>query len=157
VSYTHFKKQGKEKRDVSSKTNLAFFNAYIELDKICADRLGVKQNGVSTYINKLVDMRFAPGRSDILPKLIRYRNCRNKIAHETGAMMEGGEISKYDVRWIRRFTRTVAMHADPVSRYERKALRYNIWRKFCAAIIGAIIAVVGVGVYYLLDYLQVFG
>ena len=141
---------------MSNKTNLAFFNAYIELDKTCADRMGVKQGGVSAYINKLVDMRFAPGRSDILPKLIKYRNCRNKIAHEMNAMMDSGEITKYDVRWIQRFSRSVAMRSDPVSKYERRAFWYSLWRKFFAAIIGAVIAVVGVAGYYLLDYLNLF-
>lgn len=141
---------------MSSKTNLAFFNAYIELDKICSDRMGVRQGGVTAYINKLVDMRFAPGRSEVLPKLIRCRNCRNQIAHEMNAIMDAGEVTKYDVKWIRRFARSVSMRTDPVSRYERKALHYAIWRKFFAAIIGAVIAVVGVGLYYLLDYLNLF-
>lgn len=128
----------------------------MQLDKTCADRLGVKQNGVSTYMNRLVDMRFAPGRSEILPRLIKYRNFRNKIAHESGAMMESGEVTKADIRWVRRFTRSVANKTDPVSRYERKAFRYSVWRKFRAAIIGAVIAFVGVGIYYLLDFLQIF-
>ena len=141
---------------MSRKINEKFLSAYIELDKACAARLGIERNGVSTYINKLVDMRFAPGRSEVLPKLIRCRNCRNQIAHEMNAIMDAGEVTKYDVKWIRRFARSVSMRTDPVSRYERKALHYAIWRKFFAAIIGAVIAVVGVGLYYLLDYLQIF-
>ncbi len=139
---------------MSNKTNLSFFNAYIQLDKTCADRLGIKQNGVSTYMNRLADMRFAPGRNEVLPRLIKYRNLRNKIAHETGAMMETGNVTKADVRWIRSFTRSVANKTDPVSKYERKAVRYSIWRKLRAGVIGALIAVAGVVVYYLVDFLM---
>lgn len=140
---------------MSNKTNLSFFNAYIQLDKTCADRLGIKQNGLSTYMNKLVDMRFAPGRSEVLPRLIKYRNCRNKIAHEMNAMSDAGDVTKSDIRWIRKFTKSVANRTDPVSRYERKAVRYSIWRKLRAGFIGAAIAVVGVGIYYLLQFLQI--
>lgn len=140
---------------MSNKLNLSFFNAYIQLDKTCADRLGIKQNGVSSYINKLVEMRFAPGRSDILPKLIRYRNYRNKIAHELDALSNTDEITKADLRWVRNFNKVVARKADPVSRYERKAIRYAIWRKCRAALIGAGIAALGVGAYYLLEFLNV--
>ena len=140
---------------MSSRLNLAFFNAYIELDKICAERLGVRQNGVSSYINRLVDLRFAPGRNEVLSNLIKYRNCRNAIAHEVNAMHDISEITKADVRWINSFARSVSHRADPVSRYERKAIRYSIWRKFQAGFIGAIIAVVGVALYYLLKYLQI--
>ncbi len=140
---------------MSNKTNLSFFNAYIQLDKTCADRLGIKQNGLSTYMNKLVDMRFAPGRSEVLPRLIKYRNYRNKIAHEMNAMSDAGDVTKSDIRWIRKFTKSVAKKKDPVSRYERKAVFYSILRKLRAVIIGAVIAVVGVGIYYLLQFLQI--
>ncbi len=140
---------------MSNKVNLSFFNAYIALDKICADRLGVKQNGVSSYINRLVDLRFAPGRSEVLPRLIKYRNCRNSIAHEMNAMRDCDELTKADVKWINKFARTVSRRADPVSKYERKAGFYSIWRKVRAALIGAIIAIVGVAIYFLLQFLQI--
>lgn len=140
---------------MSNKVNLSFFNAYIALDKICADRLGVKQNGVSSYINRLVDLRFAPGRSEVLPRLIKYRNCRNSIAHEMNAIRDCDEITKSDIKWINRFARTVSRRADPVAKYERKAGFYSLWRKVRAALIGAIIAVVGVAIYFLLQFLQI--
>ncbi len=140
---------------MSNKVNLSFFNAYIELDKTCADRMGVKHNGVSSYINRLVDLRFAPGRSETLPKLIKYRNSRNNIAHEINAIRDSVDITKADVKWIQKFNRAVAHRSDPVSRYERKAGFYAAWRKVRAGLIGALIAVVGVGIYFLLDFLQI--
>lgn len=122
---------------MSNRTNMTFFKAYIELDNACAARLGVDKHGVSAYINRLVEMRFAQGRSELLPKLIKYRNFRNTIAHEEGAMKGLDGITKADIQWINRFTRLVNRKKDPVSQYERKAHRYTLWRKFRIAIIIA--------------------
>ena len=139
---------------MSNKTNLSFFNAYIELDKTCAGRLGVKQNGVSSYINKLVEMRFAPNRSEVLPKLIKFRNYRKTMAHEVNAMRDSSEISKSDVKWIIRFTKQVARKADPVSKYERMSGFYSFFRKVRAVVIAAILAGGAFSIYYLLEYFQ---
>ena len=122
---------------MGTKTNMSFFKAYIELDKACAARLGIERNGVSTYISKLVDMRFAPGRSEVLPKLIKYRNFRNTIAHEENAMKEMDTVSKSDIQWVNYFTKCVNKKVDPISRYENKARRYAFWKKFKIAIIAA--------------------
>ena len=69
-------------------------------------------------------------------------------------MMDAGEVTKADVKWLHRFAKSVALKTDPVSRYERKATHYAIWRKFRAALIGAIIAVAGVAAYYLINFLS---
>lgn len=114
---------------MSNKINMSFFNAYIELDKICAQSLGVKRGGVNTYINRLVELRFAPGRNDVLPRLLNYRKLRNIIAHEENSFVEVKEITKKDVQWINRFAKSVARKRDPVSKYNRKARRYSIWKK----------------------------
>jgi hypothetical protein len=114
---------------MASKINLSFFNAYLELDKICAQRFDISKGGVSAYIGRLVELRFAPERSEVLPKLIQYRNMRNVIAHEPDALSDLGEITKDDIRWINNFARSITYKRDPVSRYERKAKRYAIWRK----------------------------
>lgn len=116
---------------------MTFFKAYIELDNACAARLGVDKHGVSAYINRLVEMRFAKGRSETLPKLIKYRNYRNAIAHEADAMKELDSISKSDIQWLNRFTKLISKRRDPVSLYENKARRYMFWRKFRIAIIIA--------------------
>lgn len=121
---------------MGTKTNMSFFKAYIELDKACAARLGIEHHGVSTYISRLVDMRFAPGRSEVLPKLIKYRNCRNTIAHEENAMKEMDAITLADIKWLNRFTKSIRRKADPISRYESKAQRYLIWRRFKIAFIA---------------------
>ena len=107
-----------------NKTNVSFLTAYIELDKACCRRFSIQSGGVSTYINKLVQERFVPEREEILPRLIRYRNARNKLAHEDGALRGFTEIEKSDLKWIQNFTKTVSKKKDPISLYEGRADRY---------------------------------
>ena len=127
---------------MGNKTNLSFFNAYLELDKACAKKLDIKRNGVSEYIGRLVDLRFAPERGEVLPKLIQYRKIRNVLAHEEGALSELSEITKSDIQWITKFTKSVGKGSDPVSLYEKKAKRYAIWRKAKIVIIAVASALV---------------
>ena len=121
---------------MSSKINMSFFNAYLELDKVCAQRLDISRGGVSAYIGRLVEYRFAPDRNEVLPKLIKYRNYRNTIAHEENAMADLSEITKADIQWLNRFSKSVAGKRDPVSRYERKARRFAVWKKIRFVLIG---------------------
>ena len=132
---------------MGNKLNMSFFNAYLELDKICAQKLEISRGGVSAYIDKLVELRFAPDRSEVLPKLIEYRKYRNIIAHEENAFSKLDEITKSDIQWINRFARSVSGRRDPVSRYERKARRFAIWRKIRAVLIAVLaIAIIAAGV-----------
>lgn len=135
---------------MSSKINMSFFKAYLELDKICAERLGVERNGVTAYINSLVELRFAPDRSEVLPRLIKYRKARNIIAHEDRAFDQLDGLNKADVKWINKFAKQVSRKLDPVSRYERKARRYAIWKKVrVILIILLVLGVIGLGYYAL--------
>ena len=129
----------------TNKINLAFFNAYLELDKICAQHLGISKSGVTAYINNLVDCRYAPDRNDVLRKLIKYRKIRNILAHEAVAMTELNEITKEDIKWVNQFCKTVEKKKDPISRYERKLKRYEIWRKVRVILIILGIVAVAVG------------
>ena len=107
-----------------NKTNVSFLNAYIELDKACCHRFGIKSGGVSMYINKLVQERMVPEREEVLPRLIRYRNLRNKLAHESNALNDVNEIEKSDLKWMLSFTRTVSRKKDPIALYENQTQRY---------------------------------
>ena len=136
---------------MSNKINLAFFNAYLELDKACAKALGISKSGVTSYINCLVESRYAPDRNDVLRKLIKYRKFRNIIAHEAGAMSEFNEITKEDIKWVNKFASKMTKKQDPISRYELKLKMDKIWRRIviigsivagAAAVIGIIIAIV---------------
>lgn len=140
---------------MANKLNMSFFKAYIELDKACADRLGVERNGVSAYINSLVELRFAPDRSEVLPKLIEYRKIRNVIAHEDGAMDSLDQLSKADIKWLNRFTKSVSAKRDPVSRYERKARRYAIWRKVKGVLIILLVLGLAAAALFILKNLEI--
>lgn len=140
---------------MANKINMSFFKAYIDLDKACADRLGVDRNGVSTYINSLVEMRFAPDRSEVLPRLIKYRKARNIIAHEQNAMDELDELTKSDIQWLNRFAKSVSHKRDPISRYERKARRYAIWKKVKGVLIILFALALVAGGAYILKMLEI--
>lgn len=133
--------------------NEAFLSAYMELDKDCCEKFGVTTGGVTEYINRLNNARFAPGRDDVLPRLVRYRNLRNKFAHEVGAVRRVDEITKVDVNWLRAFDRDVVKKRDPISSYLRKARKFarrrKLRRKLYLAAAG-IIVILAVVVYFLL-------
>lgn len=133
-----------------SRTNMSFFKSYIDLDKVCAEKLGVERNGVSAYINKLVEMRFAPDRSEVLPRLIKYRKMRNIIAHEDGAIDKLDEIAKSDIQWLNRFAKKVSGKRDPISRYERKARRYAIWKTVKSILIVLLLVVIVICIYQII-------
>jgi len=120
-----------ERRSVmKNKINVTFLNAYIELDNLCSQKFGVKHGGVTEYINRLIKARFAPGRDDVLPKLVGYRNLRNRLVHETGELSSGDQLTRDDVKWLTRFTSLVAKKKDPISVYLRKARSYLRMRGF---------------------------
>ena len=131
---------------MSNKTHLAFFNAYLELDKACATALGISKSGVTSYINCLVESRYAPDRNEVLRKLIKYRKFRNIIAHEAGAMSEFNEITKEDIKWVNKFASKMTRKQDPISRYERKLKMEEIWRKIVliGSIVAGAVAVIGI-------------
>ena len=135
---------------MANKINMTFFKSYIELDKACAERLGVARGGVSAYIDRLVDLRFAPDRSEVLPELIKYRKIRNVIAHEDGALDNHDELTKSDVKWVNNFAKSVKKKHDPVSRYERMAARYALWRKVRVVLIALLVVAIAVGAYIIL-------
>ena len=140
---------------MGSKINMSFFKAYIDLDKVCADRLGVDRNGVSAYINSLVEMRFAPDRSEVLPRLIKYRKSRNIIAHEQNAMDELDELTKSDIQWLNHFAKSVSHKRDPISRYERKARNYAIWNKVKIILVILLVLAAVAGGAYVLKLLEI--
>ncbi len=106
----------------NNKINGKFLSAYISLDKAAAKKLDTK-SGVTEYINKLTNMRFAPGRDEILPRLIKYRKIRNRIAHEPGAMSEINDLSQKDISWLKKLEKNILRVSDPVSKYLRAAGR----------------------------------
>ncbi len=109
---------------MSRKINEKFLNAFLELDKLCCEKFGVAANGVTEYINRLNNARFAENRDEVLPRLVRYRNLRNRFAHEPMAIRKCDDISKDDNKWIVSFKKDVKKKKDPYFKYLSKARRY---------------------------------
>lgn len=138
---------------MSSKHNSAFLNLYIELDKICCHKFGIVTGGITEYVNRLINARYAPDREQVLPRLVRYRNIRNRIAHEAGALQSIDELNKSDVRWLGEFIKDIEKKRDPISLYLRKARKYAKRRKARKRLFAilAVLAALGiaVGAYFL--------
>ena len=112
------------------KLNEKFVNNFIELDTLCCEKFGVASNGVTEYINRLNNARFAPNRDEVLPTLVKYRNLRNRFAHEPQALRKGDDIAKADVKWVAKFKKSVKKKKDSISKYLKKARRFARRRRF---------------------------
>lgn len=110
--------------------NEKYLDEYALLDKSCAEKFDVPTGGVTEYINRLNNARFAPDRDSVLTSLIRYRTLRNSLIHDPAAMKRQGEVRKDDVSWLRAFRRILLRKKDPISRYLKKAKRFVRMRKF---------------------------
>jgi hypothetical protein len=128
---------------VSKKSNENFLNTFLELDKLCCEKFGIISGGVTEYITRLNNARFAPNRDEVLPRLNRYRNLRNRFAHEPGAIKKTEDISKDDIKWLSRFRKDVQKKRDPISKYLRKARRYAMRKKIKKILIiaGVVLAI----------------
>lgn len=132
---------------MGKRLNHSFLEIYKQLDRDCCEKFGVATGGVTEYINRLNNARFAPDRDDVLPRLVRYRNIRNKFAHDVGSIRKSDELSKHDLKWLRGFNRAIAKKRDPISVYFRKARRYARRRKlYRALIVCAFLLVVALAV-----------
>lgn len=136
------------------KINEAFLAGYVELDRDCCEKFGVSTGGVTEYINRLNNARFAPGRDDVLPRLVRYRNIRNRFAHELSALRKTDEVTKVDVKWLRTFNKALIRKKDPISLYLRKArkfVRRRRLRRWAYFILFDIIAGLAIALYFALS------
>ena len=118
------RKEGWVMAAMGKRINEKFLSCYMSLDKICCEKFGIATGGVTEYINRLNNARFAPGRDDVLPRLVRYRNLRNKFAHEVGALRRVDELAKVDIKWLKSFERDLSKKRDPISVYLKKARRH---------------------------------
>ena len=62
---------------MSKRINEKFLKVFSELDRLCCEKFGVSTGGVTEYITRLNNARYAPDREQTLPRLVRYRNIRN--------------------------------------------------------------------------------
>ncbi len=137
---------------MGKRLNESFLNIYLELDHLCCEKFGITSGGITEYITRLNNARFAPGRDDVLPKLVRYKNLRNRFVNEPGSVRRSDDITKEDIRTLMRFCRDIKRRKDPISKYLRGA-RFYAWLKklgrfLTTFLILAVIALVCVVAYF---------
>ncbi|MBR2612115.1 MAG: hypothetical protein IKC72_03505 [Clostridia bacterium] len=121
------------------KLNQSFLSLYEQFDKICCEKFGISTGGATEYINRLNNARFAPNRDEVLPKLVNFRNIRNRFAAEATLVKKSDEVSKEDIAWLRNFIKDLQKQRDPISAYLKKARAFARRRKF-----GKVMLVVGI-------------
>jgi hypothetical protein len=124
---------------MSKKINKKFLKLFVELDSNCCDKLGVKAGGVTEYINRLESARFAPKRDEVLDALNKYRNVRNVLAHDAKAIKKNKILIKRDLKWIKKFIKSLKRKKDPISAYLRKARKYARRKKSKKVILGVVV------------------
>ncbi len=125
------------------KLNQSFLTTYEQFDKICCEKFGIAAGGATEYINRLNNARFAPNRDEVLPRLVNYRNIRNRFASDAAAVKKSDDLNKDDLTWLRSFIRDLQKQKDPISAYLKKARAYARRRKFGKVMLGVgIVAVV---------------
>ncbi len=131
---------------MSKKINKKFLKLYVELDNKCCDKLGVKAGGVTEYINRLESARFAPKRDETLDALNRYRNLRNVLSNDAKAIKKNKILTKNDLKWIKKFIKSLGKKKDSISSYLKKARKYVRSRKFKKVLIAVgVVALVAGG------------
>ena len=136
---------------MSKKINKKFLKLFVELDSSCCDKLGVKAGGVTEYINRLESARFAPKRDEVLDSLNKYRNVRNVLAHDAKAIKKNKILTKRDIKWIKKFIKSLKRKKDSISAYLRKARKYARRRKLKKALLWIVVlgAIAGAAVFFL--------
>ena len=114
---------------MSRRVNEKFLELYMELDRLCCERFGKQNGGVTEYINRLNNARFAPDRDEVLPRLVNYRSIKYRFAGDVGIMKRSDELSGKDLDWMRRFVKYFRKKKDPISAYVKRARRYMRMRK----------------------------
>ena len=130
------------------KTNEKFLEAFISLESLCADKLGITTAGVSEYISRLSGAKMAIGRDETVKQLTRFRKVRNRLVHENGALRSLGEISQNDIKWLKRFEKSVKKSKDPLSRYYKQA-KGDKRKKILLACLAALLFAASVAAIYL--------
>ena len=122
----------------------AFFEKYDELDKLCLKKFGVEKMGVSEYITRLNNARFAPSRDEVLPRLVKVRNIKNALSDESTPKKDAPEVTKGEVKWLHGFSRSLEKKRDPLSLYLKRAYRHAKLRKVRNALLVTFLIAVAI-------------
>ena len=127
------------------KLNQTFLTTYEKFDTVCGERFDLTTGGATEYINRLNNARFAPGRDEILPRLVNYRTIRNNFAADPALVKKSADLTKDDLTWMRDFVRDLEKEKDPISVYLKKARKYVRGRKTKKVLLVLAIIVLVVG------------
>ena len=117
---TGFKNASKKQQ----KLNENFLNAFLQLDSDCCKRFNVTVNGITEYINRLNNAKYAEGRDEVLAKLVNYRNIRNRFAHEPWYLRTANELTKDDLAWVANFAKAFKKEKDCLATYVASAKKF---------------------------------
>lgn len=115
--------------------NLGFMEEYILLEAAANKLMGRNGGGLSRYIAELEHQDLDTGAADTVKLLKKCRAVRNKLAHDPGALRGNSEITKSDIKKIKKLTSLMKKKRDPLS------LRLKSKKKRAAKIKLAILAV----------------
>ena len=119
------KKSGfKDASKKQQKLNENFLNAFLQLDSDCCKKFNVTVNGITEYINRLNNAKYAEGRDEVLAKLVNYRNIRNRFAHEPWYLRTANELTKEDLAWVADFAKKFGKEKDCLSVYVASAKKF---------------------------------
>lgn len=109
---------------MSKSKNLSFMEEYILLEAAANGLMKKKSGGVSAYISALEGQNLDTGAAETLNLLKKCRSVRNKLAHDPGALRGNSEITKDDVKRIKKLTAKINKGRDPLSlRFKSKKRR----------------------------------
>ena len=119
------KKSGfKDASKKQQKLNENFLNAFLQLDSDCCKKFNVTVNGITEYINRLNNAKYAEGRDEVLAKLVNYRNIHNRFAHEPWYLRTANELTKEDLAWVADFAKKFGKEKDCLSVYVASAKKF---------------------------------
>lgn len=103
-----------------NKTDMEFFETYKRLDRLCSDVFGLRNGGVTRYIDELKAIGYE--YSEDCKTLKRLRHIRNQMAHDEGAF-DYQMCDREDIIWLNTFYNRMMKGADPL------AVHYRAGRK----------------------------
>lgn len=103
-----------------NKTDMEFFETYKRLDRLCSDVFGLRNGGVTRYIDEL--KAIGSEYSEDCKTLKRLRHIRNQMAHDEGTF-DYQICDRDDIIWLNAFYNRIMKRTDPL------AVHYRTGRK----------------------------
>lgn len=103
-----------------NKTDMEFFETYKRLDRLCSDVFGLRNGGVTRYIDELKAIGYE--YSEDCKTLKRLRHIRNQMAHDEGTF-DYQMCDREDIIWLNTFYNRMMKGDDPL------AVHYRAGRK----------------------------